>query len=142
VATRCSDHKRDGTPCRAWAVPGTDPPRCSAHSGKTGGAPKGNQNARKHGGYAEPAGPSTSLERELEILTRQIEDVREYAQTRREELEPAEYRKHNALLGALISRKGRLLRDRRALSGEDADELSRMFEDAARRLAAEKGWHD
>ena len=41
---RCMAIKPDGDPCRAWAIRGSDPPRCAAHSGKVG-APSGNQNA-------------------------------------------------------------------------------------------------
>ena len=51
---RCTATTRKGQPCRAWAVPGTDPPRCAAHGGVASkpGAPSGNQNAVTHGFYA------------------------------------------------------------------------------------------
>jgi len=53
-STRCTTICTDGSPCRAWAVRGIDPPRCAAHGGGRApvGAPKGNQNARTHGFYA------------------------------------------------------------------------------------------
>lgn len=120
----------------------TQPPRCVRHRKKAAGAPKGNKNARKHGGYAGATEPSTSLDRELEILTQQVLDVETFIHTHRDELTADEYLKLHALLGTLCSRKGRLLRDRRFLSGEDASELSRMFEDAARMLTREKGWQE
>ncbi len=52
--TRCTATTRKGQPCRAWAVPGTDPPRCASHGGVSAkpGAPVGNQNAVIHGFYA------------------------------------------------------------------------------------------
>lgn len=60
---RCSHTTAAGNPCRAWALQGTDPPACWAHSGRSSpsepvgrqgraGAPRGNQNARTHGFYA------------------------------------------------------------------------------------------
>ena len=51
---RCSAVCRNGRPCRAWAVIGSDPALCSAHAGRNAGAgaPAGNQNRLKHGLYA------------------------------------------------------------------------------------------
>jgi hypothetical protein len=51
---KCSYTTRAGAPCRSWAIPGTDPPACSAHAGRNvgAGAPPGNQNRRTHGFYA------------------------------------------------------------------------------------------
>jgi hypothetical protein len=51
---RCGARTRHGTPCRAPAVAGKT--RCRMHGGAQGsGAPKGNQNARKHGAFTEEA---------------------------------------------------------------------------------------
>ncbi len=107
-----------------------------------GGAPKGNQNARTHGGYARQGEEYTSLDREIEILTQQILDVESFIRTNRHDLTHKEFLSAHTLLGTLHNRKGRLLRDKRFLSGEDADEMSRMFEEAARMLREQKGWHD
>jgi hypothetical protein len=69
--TRCTATCADGSPCRAWAVHGTEPPRCGPHGGGRApvGAPRGNQNARTHGFYAraehartEQARPEPSAE--------------------------------------------------------------------------------
>ena len=74
--TRCTATCADGSPCRAWSVHRTEPPRCAAHGGGRApvGAPRGNQNARTHGFYAraeharteqacpEPARPEPSPE--------------------------------------------------------------------------------
>ena len=47
---RCGAKTRKGTPCEAPAVTGKK--RCRMHGGAAGsGAPKGNQNALKHGLY-------------------------------------------------------------------------------------------
>lgn len=48
---RCGAKTRSGTPCQAPAVSGKA--RCRMHGGAEGsGAPKGNQNALKHGMYS------------------------------------------------------------------------------------------
>ena len=49
-ATRCGAKTRKGTECQSPAVKGRK--RCRMHGGTNPGAPKGNQNARKHGGYS------------------------------------------------------------------------------------------
>jgi len=55
---RCTATSAAGSPCRAWAVRGSDPPRCAPHGGGASpvGAPPGNQNARTHGFYARVGG--------------------------------------------------------------------------------------
>ncbi|MBN1247137.1 MAG: hypothetical protein JXC32_05725 [Anaerolineae bacterium] len=35
---RCGATRRDGTPCKAWAVRGSSPPLCVAHGGRASGA--------------------------------------------------------------------------------------------------------
>jgi uncharacterized protein YjcR len=46
---RCGAKTRNGTPCRSPAMPNG---RCRMHGGKSPGAPKGNQNALRHGRYS------------------------------------------------------------------------------------------
>lgn len=54
AAPRCGARTRQGTPCRSPAVQGKT--RCRMHGGARGsGAPKGNQNALKHGRYSREA---------------------------------------------------------------------------------------
>lgn len=50
AAPRCLAMTRRGTTCQSPAVKGRK--RCRMHGGTNPGAPKGNQNARKHGGYS------------------------------------------------------------------------------------------
>jgi uncharacterized protein YjcR len=51
---RCGAKTRSGKPCRSPAVVGKR--RCRMHGGAPGsGAPKGNQNALKHGNYTKSA---------------------------------------------------------------------------------------
>jgi hypothetical protein len=53
---RCSATCANGKPCRAWALRGSEPPLCAAHSGKVG-APPGNKNAQTHGYYSRQVVP-------------------------------------------------------------------------------------
>ncbi len=54
LSPRCGARTRKGTPCLAPAVKGKR--RCRMHGGAKGsGAPKGNQNALKHGLYTHEA---------------------------------------------------------------------------------------
>jgi hypothetical protein len=68
---RCGAKTRAGTPCRSPAVKGKA--RCRMHGGAKGsGAPKGNQNALKHGTYTKTA----CLERAaLRLLIQESEDL-------------------------------------------------------------------
>jgi hypothetical protein len=49
---RCGARTRSGSPCRSPAMPNG---RCRMHGGLSPGAPKGNQNAYKHGRYTAEA---------------------------------------------------------------------------------------
>lgn len=46
-STRCNAKTRQGTPCQSPAI--RNKKRCRMHGGKGSGAPKGSQNAFKHG---------------------------------------------------------------------------------------------
>ena len=49
ASPRCGAKTREGLPCAAPAIAGKA--RCRMHGGKGSGAPRGNQNALKHGYY-------------------------------------------------------------------------------------------
>ena len=54
ASPRCGAQTRSGQPCRSPAVGGKK--RCRMHGGAKGsGAPRGNQNALKHGHYTKQA---------------------------------------------------------------------------------------
>lgn len=76
ASPRCGARTRCGTPCRAPAVAGRK--RCRMHGGAKGsGAPRGNTNALKHGGYTkgelERRATIRNLLREAGKLVREIE---------------------------------------------------------------------
>src|SRR4051812_49264041 len=69
-APRCLAQNRRGTPCQSPAVGGRK--RCRMHGGADGvGAPKGNQNALKHGRYTAE---TTARRREMAALLRACRD--------------------------------------------------------------------
>ena len=53
---KCTAITAQGSPCKAWAIRGSDPPLCAPHSKRTGGT-KGNQNAVTHGYYRKRIEP-------------------------------------------------------------------------------------
>lgn len=64
ASPRCGARTRSGTSCRAPAVSGKR--RCRMHGGAKGtGAPRGNQNALKHGAFTKKAIQQRSEMREL-----------------------------------------------------------------------------
>lgn len=52
LSERCGAKTRRGMPCQSPAMPNG---RCRMHGGPSTGAPKGNQNAFKHGRYTAKA---------------------------------------------------------------------------------------
>ena len=52
LSRRCGARTRSGSPCRSPAMPNG---RCRMHGGRSPGAPRGNKNALKHGGYTAEA---------------------------------------------------------------------------------------
>ncbi|MEX3016811.1 HGGxSTG domain-containing protein [Gymnodinialimonas hymeniacidonis] len=68
---RCLAKTRNGTPCMSPAVKGKH--RCRMHGGAKGtGAPKGNQNALKHGAYTRE---SQEFFNEIRELLRSCSDT-------------------------------------------------------------------
>ena len=121
VSRRCSATTRAGEPCKAYAI--RDSQLCAAHS-RNVGAPKGNQNRKTHGFYTRPAvklenigDVATDLMAKQEQLSVYIDDQLLVG------IDSEEMMKLLALLAQNASRLGRLMRDKRALSGESADGL-------------------
>ena len=73
AAPRCSAKTRLGTSCRAPAAHGKR--RCRMHGGAKGsGAPKGNQNAFKHGAYSKD---SIELIKQVKAMMLESEELLE-----------------------------------------------------------------
>jgi hypothetical protein len=80
LSPRCGARsKRTGEPCRSAAMKNG---RCRMHGGKSSGAPKGNQNALKHGNYTAAAQAALrekkrEIRRILEIERRKFRELPE-----------------------------------------------------------------
>ena len=142
MPTRCTAATARGTPCRAWAVQGTTPPRCAAHGGAAkGGAPAGNQNARKHGVYdAIPMarGPATLTQR-VDDLDHRIAELSDYIDEHKLDLDVDEYVRLLELYSRMIGRLGRVRRLAQQLEGGDESELDVAIREALDELSAEWG---
>ncbi len=133
---RCEANRADGKPCNAWALRASEPPRCASHSGLTG-APAGNRNAEKHGGYSRPVDEILCIEDAVEDLQFRLTNLTHFVD---ESEDRADMMAALALYGQMISRYGRLLRDKRALSGKSADSILEMIGKTAEELATDLDW--
>lgn len=134
-SVRCSSVCADGSPCRAWAVRGSDPPLCAAHSGRVG-APPGNRNAQG----ARPDRDLSRIEDVVQDLAERQEALTAYLEARLAEgADVGEIARLFTLHGQNASRLGRLLRDQRALSGQSADGLLEAIGQALDELSTELG---
>jgi uncharacterized protein YjcR len=71
ASPRCGAKTRSGNPCRSPAVQGKK--RCRMHGGAPGsGAPRGNQNALKHGLYRKEAIEDRKKLRALILQSRKL----------------------------------------------------------------------
>ena len=146
MKTHCTATTRAGTPCRAWAVPGSRPPRCAAHGGATTppGAPPGNKNAQTHGFYSATSGLDAAtpnidaiiadLYARQQALSDYLTAAHDDEETTIEKLIPV-----FTLHAQNASRLGRLLRDKRALTGEAADGIAGAIAQALDELSTELG---
>ena len=137
---RCGHIHRSGQPCKKYAMHDTDParPRCAPHSGHA--APKGNENALKHGAYAATHHDLRTIDGIVaDLAERQARLTAYLEQVLAEGGDIAEVAKVFALHGQNASRLGRLLRDQRALSGDSADGLLDAIGKALDEISTELG---
>ena len=143
---RCTAISASGASCRAWAVRGSDPPRCAPHGGGLArvGAPSRNQNARTHGFYARDSDEGfprdaskidaiiSDLERKQELISRYIDD-------HVDDLSPTELARFLSIHAQSCTRLGRLLRDREILTGGWGAEMNAIVTQALAELDEEWG---
>jgi hypothetical protein len=144
---KCSHTTRAGQPCRAWAVHSTDPPACSAHAGRTtgAGAPRDNQNARKHGFYARTLSPdeiadlladaNLNLDAEIVCARVALRRVLQFLSSNPGQLSSADQVRALALVFHGARTVARLLRDFHALGG-DIDRLAKITDEVLDDLSA------
>lgn len=143
---QCTAKTRSGTLCNAWAVQDSTPPRCAAHGGATAppGAPTGNSNAKTHGFYSATSGlaaPIPDIDAILSDLYARQQALVDYLTSSLEDPENtvAKLIPVFALHAQNASRLGRLLRDKRALTGEAADGIAGAIAQALDELSNEMG---
>ncbi len=149
-STHCTAKTADGRDCPNWAVRHSDPPRCSSHrGGKTPvGAPQANTNAQIHGLYASdpdlpPVEPCTIDNIIQDLYTRQKWFSRWIANRLAIDSDDENIITADELVSLLqvfgqnASRLGRLLRDKRVLTGESLDTLAGVIAQALDELGAE-----
>jgi len=144
MKTQCEATTRAGTSCKAWAVPDSDPPRCAAHGGASAppGAPLGNQNARTHGFYADTANTTAEIpdiDQIIADLYARQKTISSFLAAPDEGKTIAELTGIFAIHAQNASRLGRLLRDKRALSGDAADGIAGALAQALDELSIEWG---
>lgn len=142
MPARCTATTGRG-PCRAWAVRGADPPLCAAHAGRNAATQAENQNARKAGFYS---GALTDEElADLAVLGDDATLIDEIGAVRvvvRRVLTSMEASVEPALAACLFDGTrtvARLLRDRKAISGEAADALCSAIDQAIQEFVTEAG---
>ena len=134
---RCHSLTVRGTQCAAWAMHGSD--LCAAHSGRT------SKNRQTHGFYAKPDKPLQTIDDVIaDALDKQarlsaILDTIPAPGDNTADVDGADLAKLLAIHGQNASRLGRLLRDKRALSGESADNLLTALGTALDEIATELG---
>ena len=128
-------------PCKSWAVHDTDPPRCSSHGGgrTSTGAPTGNNNARKHGFYAASSKAPSTIEDVFDDLAKKQATLSEFIDSKLDDMEIPELATLLGLHAQTASRLGRLLRDKRAISGDAADGISGALAQALAELGTALG---
>ena len=140
---KCEATTAKGQPCRAWAVQDSSPPRCAAHggTGKQPGAPAGNKNAKTHGLYAQSDTPCLTISDIILDLSDKQQALSDYIDAQLSSTD-ADIEKLSGLFSIhaqTASRLGRLLRDRRALSGEATDGLAGAVAQALDEIGTEMG---
>lgn len=142
MPTRCTA-TTDRGPCRAWAVRGADPPLCAAHAERSAASKAENQNARKAGFYS---GALTDEElADLAVLgdgATLSDEIGAVRVVMRRVLTTTEASVEPAVAACLFDGArtvARLLRDRKAISGEAADALCSAIDQAIQEFVTEAG---
>ena len=115
---KCTEKRKDGQPCQAWAVRTSNPGQCAPHGGgKTlVGAPPANSNAITHGVYASTDTPPTNLETRIADLDKRVRDLSTHIDILPKTTILADRISLLSLHGQLTSRLGRLMKDRQSLA--------------------------
>lgn len=103
------------------------------------GAQPDNKNAQTHGFYADPQTGELSIDAIITDLARKQANLSEYIDDNIGKIATDQLASLLTLFGQNASRLGRLLRDRRAISGEAADGIAGAIAQALDELGTELG---
>ena len=103
MPTRCTATTAAGRTCRAWAVRGTDPPRCAAHRDR-----------------AEGASVTEELAAQIDDLDARIARLGDYVDAHREELDLNDLCRLLDLYSKMLSRVTRMRQVQVGLEGEQS----------------------
>jgi hypothetical protein len=125
----------------------SEPPTCSSHANKTTKNLPGNSNATTHGFYATAYTAAEVADLVTHAINDSLDDeiatarvaLRRVLQHLYDDLDPREYAKLAALAFIGSRTIGRLMRDRRALSGDAADGIADSISSALDELSTELG---
>ena len=139
--SRCTARRKDGVPCRAWATARTDPPHCRAHATVASAEVAGDESGAPEELASRPAEALETIEG---IIADLAEKQSRLSQLIEDELVEEEsglnaIRWLFAVHGQNASRLGRLLRDKRALSGAAADGVEDSISEALDELSKDFG---
>ena len=146
MPTPCSRPTKAGNPCRAWSVAGTDPPTCAAHLPRTKAPP------RDHGFYSTAVEPDELADLVSYAADMTIDDeiavVRVALRRALSALNSPDpdsdvsfaldsFGRLAAVIFSGASTVARLLRARRALSGDAADGIAGAISQALDELSTD-----
>lgn len=121
---RCTALTAAGRPCQAWAVRGSDPPRCAAHGGREP--------------HAAQVDREAELQEEIVYVRRLMRRLTDHLDEN-QEIEIQEMAIIAPIILNTTRTMARLLRDRRALRGETVEGISGAIAQALDELASEWG---
>lgn len=161
---RCTAKTKNGRPCRAWAIKGSDPPRCRHHNGikeilGVESAEKRNEKTTRPGGMEKPPekdvyafyGRTFTLEEMMALINLALDHslngevaaarvaVRRILQQLSEQLSPAEYARLASLVFTGTQTIAQLMKARKFLSKEEAEKISSWMGKALEQFGKERG---
>jgi hypothetical protein len=161
---RCTATKKNSQPCRAWAIRGSDPPRCRHHATSKEVQPdvpasQIKEEPARQGNLEKPPerdvyafyGRTFTLEEMMALINLALDHslngevaaarvaVRRILQQLGEQLTPAEYARLASLVFTGTQTIAQLLKARNTLSEETAEKISSWMGDALNEIGNVKG---
>lgn len=147
MTQRCTGLTKRGIPCKAWAARGSAPPRCVVHQkagvaqvgATSGGGAPGATRRKTTNSQALSGKPPRTINDAIDLLSRNLLVLQQTIDDLVNEATPEQMLHWLQLQGQNLSRFSRMLRDKRALSGEAADGIAGAIAQALDELSTELG---